>query len=176
MTVLGKSSFCNHQHNKCFRQEASTDVLTIGWKIIGEQDNHIVSKYYPIDYFLGTKENWTFIVQKTREHQLNQMTKLSFTNWETSCVSSYMQNEAPDAIHAVSKYTHTQIFNQSFITRKWDNPDYGTVYRTTLQERQRQGGRKKRLGKPNNQMQCVILYQILEKKSYKLLLLEQWTL
>lgn len=141
MTVLGKSSFCNHQRNKHFRQEASTDVISIGWKIIGEQDNHIVSKHYPTDYFLGKKENWNFRMQKTRAHQLNEMAKLGFTKPGTACVLSNNASWSPDAIHAVFKHTH-KFFNQSLITRKWDNPDYGLFIELCNHVNIKRGGKK----------------------------------
>lgn len=158
MTVLGKSSFCDHQCNKCFRQEVSTDVKTTGWKIIGEQDNHTVSKYYPLGYFLISKENWTFGVQKTREHQINQMIKLSF-KYGTLCAFWYIAIRSIQHHPCSSINAHTQRkLNQNLITRKWDNPDDGIVYRTNALDSSRMSMSQKKKKVVNNQMQCLILY------------------
>lgn len=133
MTVLGKSMFCNQQCNKYFKQEASTDVKTIGWKIIGEQDNHMVSEYYPIDCFRVTKENWTLRVQKIREHQPTK-----WLNWASPSLGYYVPPGKCNTKYPTSYMdtwsipTHTHKFNQNIIIRKSDIPGYGTIYRTAL--------------------------------------------
>lgn len=108
MTVLGKSMFCNHQGNISFRQQAPTDVKTTGWKIIGEQDNHMVSEYYPIYYFLITKENLT--VKEFRKLETTNL--IRWLNWILPNMGHHMPPgtiQVPIITHAVFMHTYTNL-------------------------------------------------------------------